>query len=178
MNNFWTSNTYISRAADLGDEGSKGFLVFRKIEFDSVGGCTSRFRSPLDQPFIPLCSVFVETRHDLSTVCGLFMIEGDGTGKLVCTMSSLNPFGNINVSVGKSSLLPGDHFLGNIRVGNEAPFMAWSAGSVEGIPGRILADQLLCQAEEHVPQKAHLWFGGMWLKMVLVHLKFLLDLRI
>ena len=55
-------------------------------------------------------------------------------------MAGFNPFGNIDVCVGESSLLPGEDFLGNVRVGNEAPFMAWSAGSVEGVPGRILSD--------------------------------------
>ena len=68
-----------------------------------------------------------------------------------------------------------DGIFGGVRIGDEAPLMVWASGDHQGIPNRIMTEELLDEAVEHIPEEAHLRTAWYWAIMVMVHGKLCVD---
>jgi hypothetical protein len=62
--------------------------------------------------------------------------------------------------------------FGGVWVGDETPGMVGAGGCHQCVPDRVLTEELLDEAVEHVPEEAHLWTAGDRAEMVEVHGKF------
>jgi hypothetical protein len=71
----------------------------------------------------------------------------------------------------EASAIALDGVFGGVGIGNEAPLMVRAGGDDQCVPDRVLTEELLDEAVEHVPKEAHVWAAGNRAVMVVVHLE-------
>ena len=75
----------------------------------------------------------------------------------------------------EASAIALDGIFGGVGIGYETPRVVRAGGYHQCVPDRVLAEELLDEAVEHIAKEAHLWTARDWAVMVVVHGKLSMD---
>ena len=70
----------------------------------------------VNETVIPCYSVMMKSGNDFSAVGWFLLIEGDRAGKLVCAVTIFNPFGDVDIGVGKARAFSRYYFLCDVGI--------------------------------------------------------------
>ncbi len=146
--------------------------VRRTIGLTTVKGATSinlgAFAASLN-PCVPFLEVSMKARDDNSAVVVVLVIQAEAAAQEAAVMSVIQVPIRVQVQVQEAGALPELGGLGHVWVTDQAPVLIGVGGGGEGIQDHIVAKQLLLQAVEHVPLKAHASSAGSDRAVMSVH---------
>ena len=141
----------------------------------AIGGGAGGVITSSEPPLMPFPDVIVEAGDDEGTCLVVFWVERYAAGKDVCSTTGGYVFSHVEIQVEEASAIALDGIFGGIGIGDETPRVVGAGSYHECVPDRVLTEELLDEAVEHVAEEAHLWTARDGAVMVVVHGKLSVD---